>query len=182
MDTQLLQKLVSRMVIMPSGCWEWQGALTSGYGYMAWKGHNLLTHRAMWIATHGDIPEDIFVCHDCPEGDNRACINPEHLFLGTPKDNMDDMTAKGRRSDGPEHSKAIKRGWTPEVRAKRAEDQRRKQEHIHKLQTESAGVPYEWKYCPGCRTWRPRMEFGSNSARYDKLDSYCLYCTRANYS
>jgi hypothetical protein len=50
-------------------------------------------HRIAWMISHGDIPEKMFVLHKC---DNRLCCNPDHLFLGTQQDNMDDMVSKGR--------------------------------------------------------------------------------------
>lgn len=75
-------------------CWEYQGCCGShGYGQITYKNKGLLTHRASWMVHKGGIPEGIFVCHSC---DYRKCINPEHLFLGTPNDNIQDMSNKGR--------------------------------------------------------------------------------------
>ena len=54
-----------------------------------------MTHRAAWLAFRGDIPRGMKVCHHC---DTPACVNPDHLFLGSQKDNMDAMCAKGRRA------------------------------------------------------------------------------------
>jgi len=80
-----------------SGCWLWEGALTSaGYGHMGRGGTNGgsgTVHRLMWEMENGPAPEGMWVLHRC---DVRACCNPAHLFLGTPLDNMRDMHAKGR--------------------------------------------------------------------------------------
>lgn len=80
-------------------CMVWTGALQSrGYGQTAISGRQTSSHRAAWTLAFGAIPAGMFVCHRC---DRRACINPEHLFLGTAKDNSTDMVRKGRSPRGP---------------------------------------------------------------------------------
>ena len=78
-------------------CWEWQGCVgTNGYGRIRWKRPRVteqLAHRVSYIAFRGEVPDGAMVCHTC---DNRLCVNPEHLFLGSASDNMRDMTRKGR--------------------------------------------------------------------------------------
>jgi HNH endonuclease len=75
-------------------CWEWQGSGTNcGYGRIRFQGYCYSVHRLSWIANNGPIPDGLHVLHRC---DQPPCINPEHLFLGTPKDNTGDCIAKGR--------------------------------------------------------------------------------------
>jgi hypothetical protein len=76
-----------------TGCLIWQGARTGGYGNTAFLGKTYPTHRLAWLAHHGPIPDGLLVCHRC---DNRLCIEPDHLFLGTPQQNVVDMIRKGR--------------------------------------------------------------------------------------
>ena len=97
----LSERVFKRLLVMPSGCWEWQGFRQPfGYGTIA-RGTReegkVLVHRAMWEIVVGPIPEGIDVLHEC---DNPPCANPAHLFLGTQADNNADKTAKGRQCRG----------------------------------------------------------------------------------
>lgn len=74
----------------PDACWHWKGFVhPNGYGQLP----PTLAHRASWEIHNGPIPEGLQILHKC---DNRKCVNPKHLFLGTQLDNMHDMINKGR--------------------------------------------------------------------------------------
>lgn len=79
-----------------SGCWLWTKALsvTGGYGQIGINGKILPAHRVSYECFVGPIPAGMKACHKC---DTPACVNPDHLFLGTQADNMRDMDSKGRR-------------------------------------------------------------------------------------
>lgn len=82
----------------PEECWEWTGSKSEfGYGQTRQiinaNGRTTLAHRVSWELKHGPIPNDQWVLHKC---DNPPCVNPDHLFIGSQKDNMQDCKSKGR--------------------------------------------------------------------------------------
>jgi hypothetical protein len=87
--------LFNRSRLAENGCWEWIGYYGSGgYGMMSRAGKNQRAHRISYEVYKGPIPKGMVVRHSC---DNPACINPDHLTLGTQKDNVADREARGRR-------------------------------------------------------------------------------------
>lgn len=81
-------------------CIEWAKSRNNdGYGQERYNGKTMRAHRAAWIKTNGFIPDGLYVLHKC---DNRACVNIDHLYLGTQKDNMRDARIRGRYPE-PKH-------------------------------------------------------------------------------
>ena len=99
-DAECLEKAKKRFWVKvdkrgEDECWEWKASRhPKGYGMFRFNRMSAYAHRIAWMLVYGQIPEGLYVCHRC---DNPPCCNPDHLFLGTQKDNMLDSALKGRQ-------------------------------------------------------------------------------------
>jgi len=95
MKRPIKERFLEKVVKQDSGCHEWAGSLAkNGYGNFHKDGKTHYSHRIAWEIEHGEEPSD-YVLHKC---DNRKCVNPSHLFLGTAKENTQDMIRNNRMS------------------------------------------------------------------------------------
>ena len=94
-----VDKECSQVFYNGSRCWEWiAGRFDDGYGAFSIGGNNCRAHRVSWTLIHGELPsEKPHILHHC---DNRLCVNPSHLWIGTNDDNMKDRNEKGRQARG----------------------------------------------------------------------------------
>jgi hypothetical protein len=110
-----LERRFWNKVLKTDDCWLWTGALNApegtrsgGYGVVGTtRPKTALAHRVAWELVNGPIPAGMVVAHRC---DNRRCVNPAHLFIGTQKDNVHDMLAKGRQRNQFKHRTHCCRG------------------------------------------------------------------------
>lgn len=79
------------------GCWRFRAAAEGDYGRLGIEGRTRLAHCVAWALVHGPIPEGMSVLHHC---DNRPCVRPDHLYVGTQGDNVRDAVERGRHVSG----------------------------------------------------------------------------------
>lgn len=110
-DPTILHRLWPKIILSPTGCWEWSAAKTDGgYGLFSVKGKTTYIHRFMWWLSRGVEPRNLHVRHTC---DNPSCLNPKHLKLGTPLDNAADRLASGLTKKGVREIKAKAKAGVP---------------------------------------------------------------------
>ena len=105
----VIDRVLDKVVRIPfCGCWIFTGAINeAGYGIVGTGGRgqpNDRAHRITYRHYCGPIPDGMFVCHSC---DTPSCCNPDHLFLGTNQDNVNDMVRKGRNSKPPRNPHVV---------------------------------------------------------------------------
>jgi hypothetical protein len=101
-NENIKKRFLNKIVIDEiTGCWNWSASgRGNGYGCLKIQGKVIDVHRVSWMLFYGSIPTGLLVCHKC---DNRKCVNPDHLFLGTYDDNNKDMANKNRSAKGNNH-------------------------------------------------------------------------------
>lgn len=105
-DPKLLERFMAKVEIRPNGCWIWTaGRAPNGYGVLQVKladGRwvSEYAHRVSWALAHGGALPTKNACHDCPGGDDPACVCPSHLWEGSHAQNIADRDAKGRTARG----------------------------------------------------------------------------------
>lgn len=148
-----VERLPKMIIKKINGCWEWngKGRNHSGYAKILFEGVFTCAHRAVWRLIFGDVPSNLLVLHKC---DNRVCVNPEHLYIGTPKDNANDMVNRGRSMIGIKNHKA-----------KLTEEQVKEIRHSYKLG----------------QSYKLARVYGVNASTIQRIIRNETWCQNANY-
>ncbi len=135
-------------------CWLWKGTtLANGYGQFQHHRKRYTAHRMAWIIANGQIPDGMMVLHHC---DVRACVNPAHLFIGTPKDNTRDMVEKGRAKGPLQPMTKLEACEIPTIMCRHFAEGRNMTEiarefGVHRMTIDAIVKGHTWKHLTGMR-------------------------------
>ena len=154
------ERFLAKVSPREDGCWIWTGLVRpDGYGATRFEGREQGAHRVAWKLFRGKIGPGISVCHKC---DVRTCVNPEHLFLGTPAQNAQDMRAKGRNHTGEKHRSAkLTLNQVRRIKAMLAEDKMYMSEIAREFGVSETTI----RAIKSGRTWRETGEIFTAEAR-----------------
>lgn len=145
---QRRQQVLANIQKQESGCWFYGGTKNSkGYGFFRLYGKLVFAHRFMWELRNGPIPDGLCACHKC---DTPQCVNPDHIFIGTHKENMQDSVAKGRNRHG-DTRKALQAVWA----RNRAKTHCK---HGHAFTPENTKNYRGQRVCRACKKYAFRMQ------------------------
>ena len=95
-DAKVVERFKSKIQIQANGCWYLMSAVRGGYGCLKVHGKTINGHRFSYVLHHGKLPSNCIVCHKCHD---KRCVNPDHLYAGSFKDNVRDSIEQGTHSD-----------------------------------------------------------------------------------
>jgi hypothetical protein len=154
-------------------CLIFTGALTAGgYGKL-WDGSGLdMAHRVAYRLAYGEIPAGMVVRHTC---DRPACVEPTHLAVGTLAQNLADMRERLRHCRGVTRSELSRAIWADDDTRERIRESHRRRAAARRAKAATdAGMPLDWRRCPGCQTWKAPSDYHRNGRA-----SYCKQCRSA---
>ena len=137
------EKFESKINKQENDCWIWKGKkILDGYGRLCLNGKNFYAHRLSYEIYKGEIPKGMFVCHTC---DVRDCVNPDHLWIGTNLDNINDAIKKGKMpilTKGFNDLEIIQKSRDKRIGQKRSEESKQKMRfaQLGKKQTEETKI------------------------------------------